>query len=629
MRPEPLQDSWLLPGPGPIIAATLFVGLAIYALVLFAGTRQRPAASLAWLARHSIRQELITGLGLLAIIPAIALSAILISRAAEQREERATDMLQQSASRVAAGLDQFFEKHETGIASLAASIERAGRYDTQSITEWLLSHHSLYGDYLTMLAATKNGDIITATALVQGRPARIAQLDHNIADRRYFIEPIRRGGVFVSEAFEGRGLGNDPIIAVSALVRHKDQSPWGIVEGSLNLQALSRFAVGSTGAEVSLVILDHRDRVIFSTDGFNEILQPFRVEETESHVRARATSAMGWQAITSMTRASLGRDIRSDTANSAAWLAAAVILAVFLAAAIARRVSRPLQALNDAVRKLDLEGMEADIEPPAGTPREIADVFGYLQSMAERLQNTYRQLTAAIEAGRHYREQLESTLSRREREIRSRTIELEHTNRKLKTLSSVDELTGLPNRRQFGETLDQVWRHCMREQQSVAIVLIDIDHFKAYNDTYGHQAGDQCLSKIGGALSASVWRPFDLVARYGGEEFIMVLANTDLTDALGVAERTRRVVEDLAIEHTGSGSGRVTLSLGAAAVVPGRDSGYDELIQQADDALYHAKAVGRNRVAAGTGKGVAVYRDDDEHHDFEHVVEFRRPAGDS
>jgi diguanylate cyclase (GGDEF)-like protein len=164
-------------------------------------------------------------------------------------------------------------------------------------------------------------------------------------------------------------------------------------------------------------------------------------------------------------------------------------------------------------------------------------------------------------------------------------------------LAQHDGLTGTKNRRVFDEHLYQLWQRAVDHRHCIAIVLIDIDHFKAYNDRYGHQAGDQALCCVAQALRDFVREPADIVARYGGEEFAVILYDADIGKAREVADQMRRAVAELKIEHRGSGTcGRVTISLGVAAVVPDMDRSPCGALQLADEALYAAKVRGRNRV---------------------------------
>jgi diguanylate cyclase (GGDEF)-like protein/PAS domain S-box-containing protein len=169
----------------------------------------------------------------------------------------------------------------------------------------------------------------------------------------------------------------------------------------------------------------------------------------------------------------------------------------------------------------------------------------------------------------------------------------------LQKYSMEDGLTGLANRRRLDEVLAKEWQRARREQQPLALIILDIDHFKAFNDFYGHQAGDDCLRQVASCLRAKVRRAGDLIARYGGEEFAVVLPNTDVMGARSVAEAMRRRVMHLNLRHQGSPDARqVTISAGVAMVVPGQANAADvaQLVQAADRALYRAKREGRNTV---------------------------------
>jgi len=167
---------------------------------------------------------------------------------------------------------------------------------------------------------------------------------------------------------------------------------------------------------------------------------------------------------------------------------------------------------------------------------------------------------------------------------------------KLADLALRDGLTGIPNRRAFDEALAREWRAAQRRQQAIALLMIDIDLFKHYNDRYGHTAGDACLHRVANVLQQAVQRPADLLARYGGEEFVFILPGTALAGAREVAERLCREVLSLDIPHEDSPLHRLTISVGLASVVPAGASPQKTLIDAADRALYEAKRRGRNRV---------------------------------
>ena len=168
----------------------------------------------------------------------------------------------------------------------------------------------------------------------------------------------------------------------------------------------------------------------------------------------------------------------------------------------------------------------------------------------------------------------------------------------LRDLALRDGLTGISNRRHFDEQLEIEVGRARRVRTSLALLLIDVDHFKAFNDAFGHQQGDRCLRAVAGTVAALVSRPGDLAARYGGEEFTVLLPETDLAGAVELADALRVAVRALELKHT-SGLGIVTISIGAAAIRPQQQEGSGEsLVHAADQALYQAKAAGRDRVCS-------------------------------
>ena len=174
--------------------------------------------------------------------------------------------------------------------------------------------------------------------------------------------------------------------------------------------------------------------------------------------------------------------------------------------------------------------------------------------------------------------------------------ELHQALAKMATLASVDSLTGVANRRTLDRHLAEKWGQAQRRQATLAVLLIDIDHFKQYNDEFGHQAGDVCLRAIASALTLQVRRPGDVVARFGGEEFLVLLPDTELEGAGTLGEAICAAIYELAIPQTPNATGRVTVSIGCAATIPTPEQRFEQLIESADQMLYRAKRAGRNRV---------------------------------
>jgi diguanylate cyclase (GGDEF)-like protein len=189
----------------------------------------------------------------------------------------------------------------------------------------------------------------------------------------------------------------------------------------------------------------------------------------------------------------------------------------------------------------------------------------------------------------------------RESELREAKHALEVANATLKTLALHDGLTGLANRRQFEAALHTEFARAQRNGSSLALVMLDVDYFKQYNDLYGHPAGDECLRRIGRTVGTAHNRAGDLAARYGGEELVLLLPRTDLAGAMAVAEKIRVAIRSLQIAHSANAIGVVTISAGVAALVPaGSGKTTLDLLQAADQALYGAKAGGRDRVGCNS-----------------------------
>ncbi|HSE49046.1 MAG TPA: diguanylate cyclase [Terriglobales bacterium] len=214
-------------------------------------------------------------------------------------------------------------------------------------------------------------------------------------------------------------------------------------------------------------------------------------------------------------------------------------------------------------------------------PRAFHDQMPLAQTIAD-------QIAGAIHSARLYQE------------VRKANRALADANRRLEELSRTDGLTGVANRRQFEDVFEREWRRAQRANGPIALLMIDIDEFKKYNDHYGHQGGDDCLQKVAATLKASLVRASDVVARYGGEEFVVVLPGSDQKQAIASAERLRQRVEQMGMPHEAriSGPKTVTISVGVAALSPKPTDEPQTLLSAADQALYGAKHGGRNRTCA-------------------------------
>jgi len=267
--------------------------------------------------------------------------------------------------------------------------------------------------------------------------------------------------------------------------------------------------------------------------------------------------------------------MKKATVQTVLILVVLLLLSLLFAFWLAGWVTKPIVSLNKAAKEL-AKGNRISI-PDDGRKDELGELTRSFNEMGIKLTGL---------------------LSHLEEEVKLRTQELRERNEELQRLSFSDSLTGIANRRRFDATFNSVWNSALRYQRPIALLMLDIDFFKNYNDTYGHQAGDDCLKSIGSLLKNKVRRSSDLAARYGGEEFAVLLQDMEKYKIAGLAEDIRKSVQELNIEHETSPFQKVTISIGCAYMIPTPEKTPAELIEMADRALYQAKKTGRNRVVS-------------------------------
>jgi diguanylate cyclase (GGDEF)-like protein len=238
----------------------------------------------------------------------------------------------------------------------------------------------------------------------------------------------------------------------------------------------------------------------------------------------------------------------------------------------------------------------ATVEPET-SPERLIEELAQLRLELEILQREKLDLEIMVENITEHADAIEVELRARNRDVQELNERLALANKELEQLASVDGLTGIANRRRFDITLEREWKRLTRDQKPFSLILGDIDYFKRYNDTYGHQAGDDCLQKVCQACHDCAKRATDLAARYGGEEIALILPDTDSIGAMYIAQEIRQRIRKLNIKHEASPIGRIiSMSLGVATVTPHSRIQPTLLVNQADMALYQAKQNGRNRI---------------------------------
>lgn len=361
----------------------------------------------------------------------------------------------------------------------------------------------------------------------------------NFSDRKYFIvqRDSPNAGLYISDPFSSRLRNGSPSIALSRRLSHPDGSFAGIVLIAMNLEYFHTLFAG-------LSLGPHGAVSLIGRNGIMIMRQPYDVR-------------------------TIGRDIGKA--------------ATFRRFRTAAEGSFSETASIDGVRRLYYFRNFPDLPLIIMVAEAEQDIYAGWRRRATTIGSLMIAFALAFVALAFL---LGAQLRRRMR-----------AESELELLARTDGLTGLNNRRTLGEILDQEWRRARRTHSMFSLLFVDIDRFKAYNDTYGHQAGDDALAAVARCIGNNIRRPADSAARYGGEEFVVVLPDTPPAGAALIAEQIRAAISELAIEHAGSEYGRVTASIGAASWAPEQDSDVTAVIKAADEALYNAKATGRNKVS--------------------------------
>ncbi len=314
---------------------------------------------------------------------------------------------------------------------------------------------------------------------------------------------------------------------------------------------------------------------------------------------------LDWRIVTALPDTAFQGPLRRDALTNLLISLGAVGLSAGLGLLVVNRVNRSLAQLVEGAGALAQGDLSREVEP--GTIVETASLAESFNAMAARLRESFRSLRARNAAVSHEvaerTRELSDTNRRLEEEIglrRRAEQELRSSNAELKVLANTDRLTGVANRTQLDRQLAFEWERHRQDPRPLSVLMLDVDHFKTYNDCYGHLAGDRCLIRLAQVVGELVNPDTDLLARFGGEEFVLLLTNTDCPGAITRAEALQEALLHQAIPHPRAvEGGRVTVSIGIATFVPDAYNGPEDLIASADAALYRAKQGGRNRWEVG------------------------------
>ena len=401
----------------------------------------------------------------------------------------------------------------------------------------------------------------------------------NISDRPYFQEALRSHEFVLSDYLINR-VQHAPGLMAAFPITHEDGSLRGVVLASIRVEWIAEFArTVARRPGTSVLVIDGSGTLIGSSPDAGE----FVGKNFARHALEGAATVAGFDGVRRIfghvrvpgTRARLAVGLDESVVHSGIdreISIAYVQLALFgmLVLLIAwfggeRLIVRPIRALVRTAARFG----RGDLHVRAGDEPWLAE---------------FQPLAAALDDMAH-------KLAGREEELRV-------ANQHLDALASLDGLTGLANRRGFDRALERARHHAGERREPLALMMIDIDHFKLFNDRYGHVSGDTCLRAVGETLSLVLLDEAVLVARYGGEEFALLLPGLDIGRATALADEARGAIEDLLITHAESPCGHVTVSIGVESIVPAAGQAAADLVEAADRALYSARRRGRNTVIA-------------------------------
>ncbi|WP_346353964.1 diguanylate cyclase [Azotosporobacter soli] len=425
-------------------------------------------------------------------------------------------------------------------------------------------------------------------------------IDYN--ERPYFQVLKQSGKTAISEvlrAYSTRKLG---IVIAEPIYRENESEMSGVLIINLELEKLiQRIGAKRSGQSGAAYVINQQGKVIIHPE--LGLIENGMDESSVAPVRTALLGESGWLeyerdgklrlvGYSPVARTKMGviveqakeeamRSVDEIKRRSLIVLVLATTLAVALGLAIAGALSKPIVNIAEAVKRLGTGDWGIRLRTKGQD--EINQLAHAFNSLAEQLARRDAEIGRA-------RESLE-------RQVEERTRALQSANEELRLVSQLDGLTGIANRRSFDAALQREWKRGLRDQTSVALIMLDADQFKSYNDTYGHLAGDECLKFIAAELKTAAKRASDLAGRFGGEEFVLLLPECDLQGAAQIAEQMRHAIEAANLPHAGSSvASCVTVSLGVAAVLPTLSLEADILVAAADRAMYRAKQAGRNRV---------------------------------
>ena len=557
----------------------------------------------------SLRKRLALGLVLTALLPALLFSAVMLW--SQWQREYGDLLLQLDANaRLNASLtDDFLESQQAGVRLLADQVSAGPGADSDDLARLLF----IYPAMLRALHVDVSGNVVRMrdTRLRLQPPVPV-----NVAREEWFKVARNQYRAYVSDAFRRPIYGNEVVVAVSAPMLRQGQFDGALAAG-IPVESIARLSANSLSKrKLELLLLDRSNHVVYAGPGLHwkplddagpqGIVLRNMAAGPAGNVQTGNGQAANVQMMSGLMQAGGDAYVEAVTMRNQWTLVLVAPRAILLASLWPRLLLlsallvgtllgmwwalwRQRQLLRDSIDYLvaSLRGyaLGGKLEQPDGpdVPDELRPLMVGIGELATRLNRAYGELQQVLG-------EREATIDERTESLRDAVAKLEH-------LSQTDALTGCLNYRGFEEEGQRLWQVAKSSAAALSVLALDIDHFKRYNDHYGHAAGDGALRRFSGAVRSALLHADDVLARPGGEEFVVFLPGSALEQACKVAERVCQRVRTADIEHVAVAGGHMTVSIGVAALAP-TDGSLEDMLKRADEALYRAKANGRDQVSA-------------------------------
>ena len=558
------------------------------------GSNDKYAAS--WSLRRSLTRMLL----LAALLPVLVFGIALLWSQWQRDRDELLLRLSTSAQSSASTFDDFLDSHLAGVRLLAATPLAASASPPDAALDRLLK---AYPSFLCALATDADGDIVAARA-ANGRA--MVPTGENAADRDWFRAPRDSGLAHVSDGYRARIDRDQALVAVSAPLLREGRFD-GVLQASLPVERLVRERASTLRRRgLELLLLDRGERVVYASSGLRwhfldatgalgadirdgasasgqiaraRILPGLLAGDERAYVDA-VRMRIGWTVAVIAPEQRLLASSLPRLGLLLGLLAATTFGVLLVLWRMRRLLATSMGRLLGSLHGYALGGT-LDPSQLSRMPEELQPLAGGIGDLASRMNAAYGEL--------------QDVLDKREQAIDDRTRALSDAVAKLDRLSRTDALTGCLNYRGFQEEGLRLWRAAADRAGAFAVLAIDIDHFKAYNDHYGHLHGDGALKRFAGVVRGALLHGDDVLARQGGEEFAVLLPGATLVQAQAAAARIRERLREADIAHAAAPEGRVTASIGIAAMQAGLPVPLGTLLTQADAALYRAKSAGRDR----------------------------------